>query len=127
MNAKPPTRFDSRYYFDLDHECDTEHGDGLPECEVRVHFTFYPYQSEQGPSYASGGQPAEPASMEFYKAQKQVGGQWIDAPEFAEWASNRLGNNDYDIAMEIACADNDHDHDDARDDMIDRPRMEQRL
>ena len=90
----------SKHYFDIDHERDTERDDGLPECEVRVQFVFHAYQPERGPSYASGGEPAEPASVEFEGAQRKIDGKWTDAPEFNEWAASWLENDGYDIAME---------------------------
>jgi hypothetical protein len=97
----------TKHYFDIDHERDPEHDDGLPACEVRIHYTFHPFVPERGPTYASGGQPPEAEFLEFDRAQRQIGGKWTDAPEFNDWAGHWLDDDGYDIAMEQACADNE--------------------
>jgi len=43
---------------------DGEEETNYEEIELRVTYTFLRAVSEQGPTYASGGQPAEPASVE---------------------------------------------------------------
>ncbi len=45
------------------------------EVEARITFTFQPNVPEQGPSYASGGQPAEPAHAEWVSAERLVNGE----------------------------------------------------
>ena len=45
------------------------------EIEVRITFTFHGRVEEQGPSYASGGQPAEPAMAEWFSAAPIVDGK----------------------------------------------------
>lgn len=49
----------------------------LPFCEdelrVTVTGTLYPYVPMRGPSYASGGEPPEPATFEYEKVE------WYDA------------------------------------------------
>ena len=45
------------------------------EIEARITFTFHERVAEQGPSYASGGQPAEPAHAEWLSFEKLVNGQ----------------------------------------------------
>lgn len=118
----------TRHYFDIDHERDPEHDDGLPECEVRVRFVFHPYQREQGPSYASGGEPAEPAFVEFDGAQIKVNGEWVKAPEaLGAWAASWLENDGYEIAMEQAGADNEPDPDHGREDAYERRQMEREM
>lgn len=115
----------TKHYFDIDHDLEPDHDDGLPECEVRVHFVFHPYQREQGPSYASGGQPAEPAFVEFDGAQIKADGQWVKAPEdIGEWAANWLDGDGFDICMEQADADNEPDPDAQADAREERRQME---
>lgn len=45
------------------------------EIEARITFTYHAHVAEQGPSYASGGQPAEPAMAEWLSFEKLVNGQ----------------------------------------------------
>ena len=45
------------------------------EIEARITFTFHGRVEEQGPSYASGGQPAEPAMAEWVGAVPIVDGK----------------------------------------------------
>jgi hypothetical protein len=96
----------THHYILVTHECDTEHDDGLPECDIRIHYAFYPYQPERGPSYASGGEPAYDASIEFDHAEREIDGKWIAASEFDEWAVRMLDAHE-DWALETACDDND--------------------
>lgn len=91
--------------------------------EVRIHYSFYRGQSEQGPSYASGGEPAEPASVEFERAEILEGGT-IDAADLDAWSNTKLQGHCLDWAIETACADNEPDPDDQRDAMIERRQME---
>ena len=76
------------------------------ETEVRIHFVFHPYVPMRGPSYASGGEPEEPACVEFDNVQMFVLGKWIDAPKLAEWADGYLQNDGLDEAL--ATAHDDH-------------------
>lgn len=69
------------------------------ETEVQITFTFHPYVPMRGPSYASGGEPEEPACVEFNSVQMFVLGQWVDAPKLEEWAENYLHNDGLDDAM----------------------------
>ena len=61
------------------HKIDATIGVGDPdlgaEIEARITFTYQPHVREQGPSYASGGQPAEPAHAEWLSFEKLVNGQ----------------------------------------------------
>src|SRR5579859_7481753 len=73
------------------------------ETEVRIHFVFHPYVPMRGPSYASGGEPEEPASIEFDGVQKQdPSGKWIDAEELDDWAEEYLHGNGAPDAFETA-------------------------
>lgn len=72
------------------------------ETEVRVHFVLHAYVPMRGPSYASGGEPEEPATVEFDRVQMFVLGQWVDAPKLAEWAEAYLQNDGFDDAMTTA-------------------------
>lgn len=94
--------------------------------EVRIHYTFYRGQPEQGPSYASGGQPAEPASVEFDRAEILEGGT-IDQSNLDVWANTLLQGQCHDWAIETACEDNQSDPDDARDAREDRRQMEREM
>ncbi len=92
----------TKHHIETTHERDLERDDGLPDADLRVHYVFHAYQPERGPSYASGGEPAEPASIEFDGVQIQVDGKWNDAPDFAEWAEAWLMNDGLDEAMSAA-------------------------
>jgi hypothetical protein len=72
------------------------------ELEVRIHFTLHPYVPMRGPSYASGGEPEEPASIEFDSAQLFVLGKWVDAPKLNEWAEGYLQGDGLADAFETA-------------------------
>lgn len=76
---------------------------GEEEIEVRIHFVLHPYVPMRGPSYASGGEPEEPASIEFDGVQKQdPTGRWIDAEELDEWAEAYLHGDGEADAFETA-------------------------
>lgn len=84
--------------------------------EVRIGYTFHPGQREQGPTYASGGQPAEPASVEFDSAEIQVDGKWIAAPgDLAKWAAAELEGRCRGDAVSTAEAEIADDEIDARE------------
>jgi hypothetical protein len=85
-----------------------------PETELRIHFTFTPGYPEQGPSYASGGEPATSHEIEFASVEREADGKWIAAPEFADFAVGYLAGEGFDAAVEEA-ADDGPDPDDARD------------
>lgn len=75
------------------------------ETEVRITFTLHPYVPMRGPSYASGGEPEEPACVEFDSVQMFVLGQWVDAPKLAEWAEEYLHGDGEADAFETAYDD----------------------
>lgn len=72
------------------------------EIEARIHFVLHPFVPERGPSYASGGDPAEAASVEFVNIQTLVSGKWTDAPDLVEWAEDYLQNDGLPDAFEVA-------------------------
>lgn len=72
------------------------------ETEVRITYTLHPYVPMRGPSYASGGEPEEPACVEFDSVQMFVLGQWVDAPKLDEWAEHYLQNDGLADAFEAA-------------------------
>lgn len=78
---------------DLSFEHTTPDGD-MTETLINVTFCYYPAQHERGPSYASSGEPAEPASWEYQSAsfldEKGIWrdlaiGEWLDV-----WAEARF-------------------------------------
>lgn len=90
------------YAIEVSHERNTDLDDGLPNTDLLIHFTFVPGIPARGPSYASGGEPPEPAIVEFDRVERMVDGEWIAAPEFADWAAEYLSNGGYDAACEEA-------------------------
>lgn len=72
------------------------------EIEVRIGFTLHPYVPMRGPSYASGGEPEEPASIEFDRVEKRTLDGWIAAPELSEWAEAFLHTEGEADAFECA-------------------------
>ena len=93
----------------------TTHQPDEEEMELRIHFTFIPGCPARGPSYASGGEPACPAEVEFDRVERQSGSAWLPAPEFDEWAEDWLQTLGYDAAIAEAEASNAPDPDDERD------------
>jgi hypothetical protein len=45
------------------------------EIDVEITFNYMPGAPAQGPTYASGGQPADPSEVEFVSAVQLVGGK----------------------------------------------------
>lgn len=41
--------------------------------ELEIHYTYHPYQPARGPSYASGGEPAEDAFVEIDRVECEQG------------------------------------------------------
>lgn len=50
-------------------------GDQGAEIELRITYTFTPGAPEQGPTYSSGGQPADPDEIEFVSCIQVVDGR----------------------------------------------------
>lgn len=83
---------------------------------VDIDFTFTPGCPETGPSYASGGEPASPAEIEFVKATLVSGdGLAPTQDQIDDWAQNWLDDAGFDAACNLACQDDGPDPDDARD------------
>lgn len=76
----------------------------------------------QGPSYSSGGQPADPAEISFVSITPDAGdhGAFSDMAQsgLEDWAQLWLDDH-YDECIELAEQDNQPDPDDARDARID--------
>lgn len=69
------------------------------EIEVEIEFTVSPYIPEQGPSYASGGQPAEGGEVEILSATLSIEGKWcgldtVTHTSAPDWLVNILASND---------------------------------
>lgn len=94
-----------------------EHPD--TETELLIHYTFTPGCPEQGPSYASGGEPAEPPEIELDRVERLDD---TPAREFNDWAAAWLAGAGFDAAVEEACEDRGPDPDDARDARMERER-----
>jgi|ERR1700722_1263964 len=90
-----------------------EHDD--QEIELLIYFTFLPGSLEQGPSYASGGQPAEPAEVELHHVERREGVAWVPTRDFDEWAAEYLHGDGYAEACEEADARSGPDPDAAYD------------
>ena len=81
------------------------------EVEVEITFEFRKGAPAQGPSYASGGQPADPDEIEFISAKANVlsGDAFDDLRQAAlnEWARGWIesGENDAEIYAEVEADD----------------------
>jgi hypothetical protein len=110
----------------VEHERDLERDDGLPDAELLIYFTFVPGCPETGPSYASGGEPAAPAEVDFDHVEQLADGQWTAAPEFNDWARTYLQNDGYDEACQEAAErsqpDPDYAYERMRDERMERGR-----
>ena len=62
--------------------------------EIEIVFSYSPGAPEQGPSYASGGQPAEPPEVEFISA-KLIEGHGIEPTQaqIDDWADDWLASD----------------------------------
>lgn len=49
------------------------------EVDVQVHAHCYPGAPERGPSYDSGGEPAEPPEVDLIDATDEAGTDWLPA------------------------------------------------
>ena len=56
------------HYFDAASDAPLEH--------VEIRFQYVPATPDEGPSYASGGTPGEPASVEWIEVSVKAGGVW---------------------------------------------------
>lgn len=87
-----------------DAECDSA------DVEVEITFTFLKGAPEQGPSYASGGQPADPDEIEFVSAKAVLGLAGSPYPLLAQnaldhWARDWLQEDGFAEALEVATSD----------------------
>lgn len=88
--------------------------------EVEIEFSYLPGYPEQGPSFASGGEPATPDEIEI-QSVKVVNAEGIEMPPewWRERAQDWLDDKGYDAAREEARSDDRPDPDDLRDRMED--------
>lgn len=66
---------------------------GLGEIEVEITYRFTPGRPARGPSYASGGEPAEPPEVEFISASSKVSDDFVKLL-VTEWAEDWLDDDD---------------------------------
>lgn len=75
---------------------------GLGEIEVEITYRFTPGRPARGPSYASGGEPADPPEVEFISARSKVKDDFVKAM-LVEWAEEWLASDDgWDKAVDRA-------------------------
>lgn len=62
-----------------------------PLDRVQIDFCYWPGAPEEGPSYANGGQPAEPATVDWTEVSVEVDGVWhYDVPA---WLAERIAKD----------------------------------
>lgn len=92
------------------------------DIDYTITFNFVRGAPAQGPSYSSGGQPADPAEISFVSISPDAGdhGVYTDIAQkwLVEWAEEWLAEH-HDEAIEIAEQDMQPDPDAARDAAID--------
>ena len=98
------------------------------EIEVALEYTVHPYVPAKGPSYASGGQPAEGGCVDevWFKGAKWTGKPSADAlpPDIPEWLEDWIvaeveSDGLYDEAMEFELGAREY-----AEDMRDQERRE---
>ncbi len=79
---------------------------GLDGIEVEIAFTFRKGAPEQGPSYASGGQPADPDEVEliYVKPIKHTLDDLMSCM-LSRWAEDYLADEGFSEALEQAASD----------------------
>lgn len=77
------------------------HGNDI---EVEITFIFLKGAPAQGPSYASGGQPADPDEIEFVSI-RELNGSELRHPGLEEWAMRWLAEDGFNKALEEAASD----------------------
>ena len=100
-------------------------GGNSVEVEADLEFTFQPGEPEQGPSYASGGQPAEPAHVEdvWCKGIKFSGRDFLSILEMPVWLREWIAENaDREALAESAVEDRKAERDAAADEWYERQR-----
>ena len=76
---------------------------GNDHIDVEITYNFIPGMPEQGPSWASGGEPAEPAEVEFISAALCVGMATVPIKKVLDdWASAALTDELYEKAVTYA-------------------------
>jgi hypothetical protein len=78
------------------------------DAEYEITFTFLDGAPEQGPSYAHGGQPADPDEIEFVSVKPVIG--VVDAGAFTDlaqkdlddWATDWLQEDGFGAAVSLA-------------------------
>lgn len=71
---------------------------GSSEVEVEFDYTVSPFIPEQGPSYASGGQPAEGGELEITEARVRlplVGDKKTASEKVPDWMLELFQNDDF--------------------------------
>jgi hypothetical protein len=76
---------------------------GLGEIEVDIVYTYTPGRPARGPSYASGGEPADPPEIEFVSAALPKD-KLSDHHQLMlnEWAEEWLADEGFDDAVDNA-------------------------
>ena len=74
---------------------------GLGEIEVKIIYRYTPGRPARGPSYASGGEPADPPEVEFISASTTVNDDLVKLM-VSEWAEEWLGDDGFDEAVDNA-------------------------
>ena len=74
---------------------------GLGEIAVEITYRYTPGRPARGPSYASGGEPADPPEVEFISANSKVSDDFVKLL-VAEWAEEWLGDDGFDEAVDNA-------------------------
>lgn len=78
------------------------------EVELEITYTFLPGAPEQGPSYASGGQPADPDEIEFVSARNIHGEPYgafadLEQDHLNDVARDWLDDKGFEEAVAHAC------------------------
>ncbi|CAB4165118.1 hypothetical protein UFOVP833_28 [uncultured Caudovirales phage] len=80
----------------------------LDAIEVEITYTFTPGAPEQGPSYSSGGQPADPDEVELIRVETEVNLLPDLQKMLIDWAIEHLASDDgFAVAVDQAEEDED--------------------
>ena len=79
---------------------------GLDHIEVEIGFTFLKGAPAQGPSYSSGGQPADPdeVALVYAKAVENTLDDLMNCA-LSKWAEDYLADEGFNEALEVAASD----------------------
>jgi hypothetical protein len=74
---------------------------------MEIRFSFTPGRPATGPSYASGGDPADPAEVEIDSVELRDGDgiEPYDQKQLEEWAQDWLDDEGYDLCCAAAAED----------------------